>query len=1118
MRIETIAIDGFGQFHGAQLSPNPGLTVIRGPNEAGKTTLLAFTRAMLFGFATKKYPALNGGKRGGWLDVVMADGRTLRIERYGERGGDGTLRVIEDDKDLGPGHLGAILQGVEISVYQNIFAFGLGELTRFETLRDDEVAARIYGAGLGTGGVSGLKVEQALRERMEALFKPGGSRPELNALLKELEDVDRELQGRDLPQEYAAAGTRLEEVEELLTRLGTEYDELDAERRRQQRLQDSWETWLALRRAEDARTALGKVEAFESDALERLSVLEAAVAEAERGVDSAARDRDRAQARLDDAMLNEAVLARREDLAALGEATKIEAARGNERDRVARELDQARTAVENALDGLGAGWTAERVEDFDDSIAVKSEISGRWRTTLADAEQASAKANDSLAAAEERAREAREQAATAAARLAELDEALTDQPSSASRERAIREVERLTDELEAQHRITDTAPTDDLEATRTDLEDRRAKARDLAVALGTKQSTEEQLPAARAVAADASGRAQRQYLLPAAVGVGALVLAVVLALMEVPLAASIVVAAAGVGGAAAWIVVLRRQDGSSGTAVADRLEQQHAEAEATVGTLGPELGLGSSPSRSEVEAYLDDIGTALGSLERAEEQLERARVAGQELDRLSDELATAAEAVGLPRRPEADDLDAARTALAEIRAREAERAAAAEREEELEAATASQEKRVVELTAAAEKRREEAAAAQAAWETWLGDHGLESTYDRETAGRVVDAVSTAKTAVSALHKAQARATELEQEHADYADQVAALAGLLAEGEVTGDDLGATAALLAKALADALETERARAALATALGEKEDALVTATENRDTAEAELSTFLETAGSEDADALRREVARTREATALEAEVTAARQTLTTHSGPGKALEQLIDDLGAVEDIGDVKARLSDIAGQLGELDDRRDELNQEAGGLRAAREEMETDALATELRQRREDLLSRLRAGASRWSVLALAHRILSRSRSEYEAQHRPAVIDRAEHFFKAWTDGRYTRIVAPLGEDVRGIERLDGVEVPLVGLSRGTSEQLYLALRFGLVQHFVETSGEPLPIVMDDILVNFDPERAERAARSIEEIAETCQVIYFTCHETTPLHADLEQQLPRLEVSA
>ena len=126
------------------------------------------------------------------------------------------------------------------------------------------------------------------------------------------------------------------------------------------------------------------------------------------------------------------------------------------------------------------------------------------------------------------------------------------------------------------------------------------------------------------------------------------------------------------------------------------------------------------------------------------------------------------------------------------------------------------------------------------------------------------------------------------------------------------------------------------------------------------------------------------------------------------------------------------------------------------------------------------------------------ILNRSRSVYEEAHRPAVIEKAEYFFKAWTDGRYRRIIAPLGEDVRSIERRDGVEVGLSGLSRGTSEQLYLALRFGLVQHFVETSGEPLPIVMDDILVNFDADRAERAARSIEELAETCQIIYFTCH--------------------
>ena len=51
-------------------------------------------------------------------------------------------------------------------------------------------------------------------------------------------------------------------------------------------------------------------------------------------------------------------------------------------------------------------------------------------------------------------------------------------------------------------------------------------------------------------------------------------------------------------------------------------------------------------------------------------------------------------------------------------------------------------------------------------------------------------------------------------------------------------------------------------------------------------------------------------------------------------------------------------------------------------------------------------------------------------------------------------------------------------------------------------------------MDDILVNFDPDRAARAARSIEALAERQQVIYFTCHPTTPL-GGLRVELPALE---
>jgi uncharacterized protein YhaN len=69
-----------------------------------------------------------------------------------------------------------------------------------------------------------------------------------------------------------------------------------------------------------------------------------------------------------------------------------------------------------------------------------------------------------------------------------------------------------------------------------------------------------------------------------------------------------------------------------------------------------------------------------------------------------------------------------------------------------------------------------------------------------------------------------------------------------------------------------------------------------------------------------------------------------------------------------------------------------------------------------------------------------------------------------------------------------------------LSRGTREQLYLALRFGLIREFGQHT-ERLPVVIDEILVNFDPERARRAVEAFAELAQTNQLLVFTCHPAT-----------------
>ena len=87
----------------------------------------------------------------------------------------------------------------------------------------------------------------------------------------------------------------------------------------------------------------------------------------------------------------------------------------------------------------------------------------------------------------------------------------------------------------------------------------------------------------------------------------------------------------------------------------------------------------------------------------------------------------------------------------------------------------------------------------------------------------------------------------------------------------------------------------------------------------------------------------------------------------------------------------------------------------------------------------------------------------------------------------------------------VETETGDQLLPAELSRGTVEQLYLALRFGLIEEFAR-HAEPLPVVMDDILVNFDEARAERAAAAIGRLAESHQVVFFTCRRETATALD------------
>lgn len=97
----------------------------------------------------------------------------------------------------------------------------------------------------------------------------------------------------------------------------------------------------------------------------------------------------------------------------------------------------------------------------------------------------------------------------------------------------------------------------------------------------------------------------------------------------------------------------------------------------------------------------------------------------------------------------------------------------------------------------------------------------------------------------------------------------------------------------------------------------------------------------------------------------------------------------------------------------------------------------------------------------------------------------------------TEGRYQRVFRTPDEEGIVVADRNGLTKAPEDLSRGAAEQLYLCLRLGLAEEF-SRRAEPIPLVMDDVLVNFDPARRVTTARLLLEFAERHQVLLFTCH--------------------
>ena len=153
-----------------------------------------------------------------------------------------------------------------------------------------------------------------------------------------------------------------------------------------------------------------------------------------------------------------------------------------------------------------------------------------------------------------------------------------------------------------------------------------------------------------------------------------------------------------------------------------------------------------------------------------------------------------------------------------------------------------------------------------------------------------------------------------------------------------------------------------------------------------------------------------------------------------------------------------------------------------------------------QKAEDALAKVRPAVEQYLRLRLASEILQRAVESYREKHQGQVLQRASELFSRLTLGDHYGLTTAFGDDDKPVLvaiRNDKEQVEVGGLSDGTRDQLYLALRLAAIEDHV-TRVAPCPLVLDDILINSDDSRAAAALQVIAELAKCVQVLLFTHH--------------------
>ncbi len=1057
MKITDLHIDGFGIFHEQSVADMaPGLTVFHGPNEAGKSTLLGFIRSLLFGFprANAKeglYAPLNGGRHGGHVKLLFEDGNRYTLSRTSGPGG-GRIEITgPNGSTQDKGTLSQLLGGVSYEAFRNVYAFGLSELQNFESLKGESVAGAIYGAGFGDAMQALPTAKKKIRDQLNSLFKPSGSKPAMNQLVTRLERLEKTLlTTRREVARYDEIWHDLQKVEKQAATIQTALSKKRRHHHRYAAVVRLWPEWVTFQESEAALSELQRVPAsFPDNGFEKMGSLlkrrERLMAAAE---DIAGRQmklqRQIASLNVDAAILDQAIR-----IAMLLEKRSEYVDSVRRRPLVQQDAHQLTVHITKALQSLGPDWTEDRVHGIDQSLFTREEIR-KYGTSLMDLRK-------DITAAEHRLADRKKDLDQSIRVLAQAEKALVGLgPPPTDRDPSL-----ILQVKQGRDRFEDAINEDG----------RLSQLRDQAAAVYAQLvSTRE--ASTRGVLGSIRRALRSKWLIPVLV----------------------------VGGLGAVGVIAFFLEGWVAPAIAG--------GGALLAVIG---GLGCQRYQHKTDQYQNE--TIVRQQERIEE-LESQLVRIQSV--LSDYSAVAARALGVS----ADDIHDARALLVksdqliavlpdEQRLLDLHRGAQKDVAQK-RAETNIADQHVADALLFQTQLQDRLTKVDTAWHEWLKKRGLPEILSPETAMEALDRIHRATTEMDRRNQ---RAKEMAR-----LDEIIDAYRLLAKETFDAVTLPLPDhAQLPHAVGDLvsrLENAKAVSHGKNILEKQATALAwEQSENEKKVDANnraVSALLMATGMADEAAFERTALALVERKRLSTQIRQCQKNI--YRILGETDSAALREELALLSLTDARLRGDEAAAAVRAFEEKLTTLLSTRAALQQELEVLAGSDEMLRLRAKEAELTAELEDLAEEWARWSLAEKLLDHVTTSFEKKYQPHIVQDAGAFFSEMTGGRYAGLMAPIGDNTVLAVNKKGEHIAPDALSRGTAEQLYLAVRFGYVRHRA-ISGEALPVVMDDILVNFDPVRARHAAKAIQTLSESHQVLYFTCHpETVLLFKAVKDDLP------